>query len=299
MVTVLPDGTELPPCGFWEMTTPFWVGSLVLVQVSTGTRFDDWSVLTAWEVESPTTLGTVTFGGPVETTRLTVVPAGWLLPAGGLVLMTAPAAMVFDDSFVSEPHWKPDWPSTLQAVATVSPVTLGTALPAAVVEVFCWAVKRVTSAPGATMVLPGGCWEQTTLIWVQSVDGWVCTCRPSCCRSWVAAVTERFVSSGTFTCPPLPPVMRVTVDPFATEVPAAGFVRMTVVLGWLLDGSSCVVDLSPSRLKVASAWLTLWLVRLGRVTFPDDELRCHQPSELPRKSRTTASATSSSTRSAA
>src|SRR5215831_7256758 len=78
---------------------------------------------------APTTSGTVTNGGPVETTRFTVEPAATAAPAVGACEMMWAAGTVIEDSVV--------WPATgsrispcpstaALAAASSSPTTLGT-----------------------------------------------------------------------------------------------------------------------------------------------------------------------------
>jgi hypothetical protein len=69
---------------------------------------------------------------PVETTRLTGDPDAALLPAGGLWLMTLPAATVALDAVVTVPKVNPATVIALVAAAWVSPTTLGTVINAAV-----------------------------------------------------------------------------------------------------------------------------------------------------------------------
>ena len=51
----------------------------------------------------PTTLGTVTLHGPVETTRATVLPYDAWVPAEGFWLITSPAATVLLHACVTVP----------------------------------------------------------------------------------------------------------------------------------------------------------------------------------------------------
>src|SRR5207248_9483353 len=55
----------------------------------------------------PTTFGTAICAGPLETTRLTGEPLATFVPAGGLSLMTLPAATVLLDCIVTAPTVRP------------------------------------------------------------------------------------------------------------------------------------------------------------------------------------------------
>src|SRR5438034_5320211 len=84
------------------------------------------SVLTASASVFPRTLGTVTFGLPVETWTSTLLPFATLFPAFGFWLMTTPTAIV---SLFSRRMWavKPCSWRMLTACGSLRPTTLGTA----------------------------------------------------------------------------------------------------------------------------------------------------------------------------
>jgi hypothetical protein len=73
----------------------------------------------------PTTLGTVTPGGPDDTMRATAVPLATLVPPVGVWLMTLPAATVLLDSMVTVPTARPALVMAEVAAAWVWPTTLG------------------------------------------------------------------------------------------------------------------------------------------------------------------------------
>src|SRR5204862_1870530 len=75
----------------------------------------------------PTTSGTATGAGPLETTRLTAEPLATLVPAAGLSLMTLPEATVLLDCIVTVPTVRPAPVMALVAAACVWPTTFGTA----------------------------------------------------------------------------------------------------------------------------------------------------------------------------
>jgi hypothetical protein len=102
-------------------------------------------VAAAWA--SPTTLGTATCAGPVETTRLTAEPELTLVPALGLSLITLPDATVALLAVVTVPTTSPAPVMDVVAAAWVTPTTLGTAICAAPVE-----TTRLTVEPELTLV---------------------------------------------------------------------------------------------------------------------------------------------------
>src|ERR1700760_807778 len=93
MVTVLPGLTVALAPGDCLVTVP-----LAAVEVASETclTFRPLPVSVLWAVAevSPTTFGTVTCWGPVDTNSVTTVFAGTLLPSGGLDLITRPLPTV-------------------------------------------------------------------------------------------------------------------------------------------------------------------------------------------------------------
>jgi hypothetical protein len=75
---------------------------------------------------SPTTLGTDTGAGPLETTRLTEEPVLTDVVAAGFSLITLPEATVELDWVVTVPTVKPAPVMAVPAAACASPTTLGT-----------------------------------------------------------------------------------------------------------------------------------------------------------------------------
>src|SRR6266702_2688736 len=89
MVTVDPGSTMVPPTGFWFTTVPW--GSVDVVSCLMSTLKPSFCrVVSATFSCLPSTLGTATLPGPVETYNVTTVPAETLLPSGGLDLITRP-----------------------------------------------------------------------------------------------------------------------------------------------------------------------------------------------------------------
>jgi hypothetical protein len=75
---------------------------------------------------SPTTFGTLTGGGPLETTSATAAPFATLVAAAGLSLMTAPLAVEVLDACVTAPTVSPAPVRAVVAAAWVAPTTFGT-----------------------------------------------------------------------------------------------------------------------------------------------------------------------------
>src|SRR4051794_25701637 len=95
MVTVDPAATVVPLCGVCEMTSPS--DALVVSWFWTLTwrpapSMRDTAVSLSW----PTTPGTDTSWGPLETISVTVVPRSTWVPADGRVSMTWPFATLCD-----------------------------------------------------------------------------------------------------------------------------------------------------------------------------------------------------------
>ena len=84
----------------WEMTLPF--ATLLLCSVVTETPNPAFLSAASAEASSyPTTLGTETEEGPVETVMVTVLPLSALVPADGLVLMTLPFSTLDEEDCVT------------------------------------------------------------------------------------------------------------------------------------------------------------------------------------------------------
>jgi hypothetical protein len=75
---------------------------------------------------SPTTFGTLTGAGPLETTSVTADPVATLVAAAGVSLMTLPEATVLLDWVVTVPAVNPAPVMAVLATAWVSPTTFGT-----------------------------------------------------------------------------------------------------------------------------------------------------------------------------
>src|SRR5262245_6232463 len=149
-LTALPRAADVLAPGDWLITLP--PGTVVLgwnVTVPTTRPAPVIDVLAAACVR-PTTFGTVTGGGPLETVRLTAVPGLTWVAAAGSCVMTLPAGTVALVTFVTVPSTSPASTIWLTAVAgvfaspTSSPVTVGTVVPSEIV--------RVTWPPAGSVV---------------------------------------------------------------------------------------------------------------------------------------------------
>src|SRR5215467_730908 len=100
---------------FWSVTSLTWNPLFTSALCASGS---DW----------PTTPGTLTFGGPVETLSVTVVPRATRLPSAGLALITSPFCTVAEGvstTLGTSPAFCTCW----VASATGRLVTWGTATP--------------------------------------------------------------------------------------------------------------------------------------------------------------------------
>jgi len=221
-------------------------------------------VAAAWV--SPTTLGTVTGAGPVETTRLTAEPELTLVPALGLSLITLPDATVELLAVVTVPTTSPAPVMAVVAAAWVSPTTLGTETCAVPVE-----TTRLTAEPELTLVpalglslitLPDATVE--LLCWVT-----VPTASPAPVMAVVAAAWVSPTTLGTETCAAPVETTRLTAEPELTLEPALGLSLITSpdatveLLCWVTVPTTSP---APVMAVVAAAWVSP--TTLGTVTCP-------------------------------
>ena len=140
--TAEPTFTLVPAAGFSLITSPEGTVLLDAIVTVPSTKPAPVTAVVAAACVSPTTFGTNTFAGPLETTKFTAEPILTLVPATGLSLMTLPAATVLLDCWVIVPTTKPALVIAEVAAACVSPTTLGTATCAGPVD--------ITEADGGT-----------------------------------------------------------------------------------------------------------------------------------------------------
>src|SRR5881394_3394860 len=101
--TALLIATDVPLTGDWLITDP--AGTVVLDDCVTApaTRFAPVIAEVAAACVKPTTFGTVTWGGPDETTSATALPVSTDVPLTGDWLITNPAGTVVLDDCVTAP----------------------------------------------------------------------------------------------------------------------------------------------------------------------------------------------------
>src|ERR1700719_2046033 len=153
--------------------------------------------LVAADCVNPTTLGTGTCAGPVDTTRFTAVPGFSSVPANGLSLITFPAATVPLDCGVTVPTVSPAAVIALVAAACVNPTTLGTATCAGPVD-----TTRFTAVPKFSSVPANGLSLITCPAATVPLDCGVTvpTVSPAAVIALVAAACVNPTTFGTGTC---------------------------------------------------------------------------------------------------
>lgn len=126
MPTVDPLVTVVPPGGVWADTLSTVVGEHVAVVAGAAFNPLPASVVTACVSVSPSTFGTTTVHGPLETVSLTFVPGATRVPAFGVWAMTMPVPYWLEHPELTAPAASPVTPRVLPAFALVSPTTFGT-----------------------------------------------------------------------------------------------------------------------------------------------------------------------------
>ncbi len=232
MSTADPGATSTPPTGSWLMTWP--AGTVALnawVTVPTVKPAPVRAVAAAaWVM--PTTSGTATGSGPLETTMSTADPGATSAAAAGFWLMTCPAGTVPLKASVAVPTARPAPVSAASAAACVRPTTSGTAI---------WTgsgpleTVRFTAKPGMASVAASGFWLMTCPAGTVSLKASVTvpTARPAPVRAASAAACVMPTTLGTVTCPGSGPLetVRFTADPGAAMVPATGSCAVTCPAG--------------------------------------------------------------------
>src|SRR5262249_44454313 len=123
----LPLATTAPAAGFWLITAP--AGTVALEAVVTAPTRSPAPVIAvdAALCVRPTTFGTVTGGGPDETTIANALPTTTWVPAIGFWLITEPVGTVELGAVVMEPTVRPALAIAVDAAACVRPTTFGAA----------------------------------------------------------------------------------------------------------------------------------------------------------------------------
>jgi len=127
--TAEPVLTDVPATGLSLITLPEATVLLDCGVTVPRTKLAPVIAVVAAACVSPTTFGTDTCPGPLETTRFTAEPVLTDVPATGLSLITLPEATVLLGCGVTVPRTKPAPVIAVVASACVSPTTLGTVEP--------------------------------------------------------------------------------------------------------------------------------------------------------------------------
>src|SRR4029079_9581284 len=196
----------------------------------------------------PTTFGTLTPAGPVETTRATALPAATDVPATGFCEITLPAGTVAEACCVIVPTTSPALMIAVVAAACVKPTTFGTLTPAGPVE-----TTRATALPAATEVpatgfceitLPAGTVAEACCVIVPTTS-------PALMIAVVAAACVKPTTFGTLTGAGPVETTRFTALPAATDVPATGFCEITLPAGTVAEACCVIVPTTSPALMIA------------------------------------------------
>jgi hypothetical protein len=126
MFTADPVTTVVPAAGLSLITSPEGTVPLEAVVAAPTTSPAPVIAVVAAACVSPTTFGTATVGGPVDTTRFTADPSVTEVPAAGFSLITSPEGTVLLEAVVTVPTTSPAPVIAVVAAACVSPTTFGT-----------------------------------------------------------------------------------------------------------------------------------------------------------------------------
>jgi hypothetical protein len=192
----LSDATCIPLAGFWLMTNPAATVVLDAIVTVPSVRPTFIKFVIAEACVSPTTEGTMTCTGPVETTRLTALPGATCVPPTGFWLMTDPAGTVELAAVETLPTVSPMFVNVVVAAACVAPTTEGTVTIRGPEE-----TTRLTALPAATGVPLVGFWLMTSPAATVVLDAVVTvpTVRPAFVKVVVAAACVAPTTEGTVT----------------------------------------------------------------------------------------------------
>src|SRR5881227_2415806 len=256
-----PLATIVPAGGLSLMTLPAATVLLDCIVTAPTVRPAPVMALVAAACVWPTTFGTAICAGPLETTRLTAEPLATLVPAGGLSLMTLPAATVLLDCIVTAPTVRPAPVMALVAAACVWPTTFGTAIRAGPLE-----TARLTGEPLAPSVPACGLSLMTlpeaTVLLACIVTA--PTVRPAPVMALVAAACVWPTTFGTAICAGPLETTRLTGEPLATFVPAGGLSLMTLPEATvLLDCIVTAPTVRPAPVMALVAAACVWPTTFG------------------------------------
>ncbi len=259
-----PAFTLVPAVGFSLMTLPEATVPLACVVIVPTTKPAVVIAVLAALCVSPTTFGTLTLAGPLETTRFTDEPVFTLVPAVGLSLITFPEATVPLACVVTVPTTKPAVVIAVLAALCVSPTTFGTLTFAGPLD-----TTRFTDEPVFTLVPAVGFSLMTlpdaTVLLACVVT--VPTTKPAVVIAVLAALCVSPTTFGTLTCAGPLDTTRFTDEPVFTLVPAVGFSLMTLPEATVL--LACVVTVPTTKPAVVMAVLAALCVSpttLGTLT---------------------------------
>jgi hypothetical protein len=178
-----------------------------------------------------TTFGTVTFEGPLDTTRLTAEPVATLAPPSGLWLITVPEGTVLLDCVVTVPTVSPTPVIAVPAALWVKPMTFGTVTFEGPLD-----TTRLTAEPVATLAPPSGLWlitvpEGTVLLDCVVIEP---TERLAPVIAALAAACVKPTTFGTVTGAGPLDTTKLTAEPAATLAPPTGVWLITVPEGTVL-----------------------------------------------------------------
>jgi hypothetical protein len=263
--TAEPRFTPVPAIGFSLMTSPVATVLLEVVVTVPTTKLAPVMAEVATACVSPTTFGTDTCAGPLDTTKLTDEPALTLVPAVGLSLITLPEATVLLEAIVTVPTTKPAPVMDVVAAACVAPTTLGTATLAGPLE-----TTKLTAEPTLTLVPAVGLSLITLPAATVLLDAVVTvpTTKPAPVIAVVAAACESPTTFGTDTCAGPLDTTKLTDEPTLTLVPAVGLSLITLPEATvLLDAVVTVPTIKPAPVIEVVAAACVAPTTLGTATL--------------------------------
>ena len=246
IVTVEPRRTRASPPGSCASTVPGSLFSSSRSWTATSKRASS-SVEVASRRLWPTTDGTVTTGGPLEMTSVTVAPPSSWLPAGGSVSIARFSSIVLLVRRSSS-ILKPASLNRSRASERRSPSTAGTwSMP-------CPSDTVISMVEPVSAPLPApGRWETTrSRGWRDDRRRTARTSKPAARSRCVAAVTSRPTTSGTARCSP-PPSSCVAARAAAAATTSASSATRSQRRRRLGGASACRTGIPPVPLREAGA----------------------------------------------
>jgi hypothetical protein len=265
MFTAEPTFTLVPAAGLSLITSPEATVLLEADVTVPSTNPPPVMAVVAAACVSPTTFGTATCAGPLETTRFTAEPTFTLVPEAGVSLITLPVATVLLEAVVTVPSTKPALVMAVVAAACVSPTTFGTDTLAGPLE-----ITRFTAEPTFTPVPAAGLSLITSPLATVLLDAVVTvpTTKPTPVIAEVATACVSPSTFGTETCAGPVETTIFTGDPTFTLVPAVGLSLITSPdVTVLLDAVVTVPSTRPAPLMAVVAAACVSPTTFGTETF--------------------------------